>query len=381
MRRDSPSVSPPRMRPSSPGVSPPREKSVSPPRAPPTFSSYSNDDDLTLANLYCEPCDVRLHDRDSMLAHLKGRPHLSQQQRLRDRDVRNLTGGRGISEVFGAETSRNQYSEDFWKTNKGQKALLPDQERFLDEKRLDKKRARFDSRSYDYAQYKPNQDDLYCDICDVWVKSRDVMESHKGGQNHKRRAAQVKRFRCDMCHVEVPCQDTLDKHMMGKDHIKREKQLQEKRKERGEVEADMGGYGFKTGPREMNKLSSTEREELEKLRQSQKFLQAKVKELSEFKAQCIKNHGTEEVKELRDYKKWCQETHIRPREFSRPGLFCKKEEPSDDFEATTSHGHTRRYTPSIKGEYVESKDFKYNARGGLSEYTYSPDKKELKPYR
>ena len=69
----------------------------------------------------------------------------------------------------------------------------------------------------------------------------------------------------------VTCQDTLDNHMRGKDHIKREKQLQEQRWE------DNGGGGYKTGPREMAKLSNNEMEEMVQLRQRVKILQDKVK--------------------------------------------------------------------------------------------------------
>ena len=39
--------------------------------------------------------------------------------------------------------------------------------------------------------------------------------------------------------------------------------------------------------------------------------------------------GAQEVKELREYKKWCQEKHIRPKEIKRMGIFCKKEEGED----------------------------------------------------
>ena len=159
---------------------------MSPPRATPAYSNYSRDDEESLQTLFCRSCKVRLGDKDSMLAHLKGRPHLSQQQRLRDRDVRNITGGRGISEVLGAETSRNHYDDDFWNRNKGPQKLRPDQERFLDDKCFDRTRANFDRRSYDHGQYKLDKDELYCKICDVWCKSRDVMFSHKAGQDHKR---------------------------------------------------------------------------------------------------------------------------------------------------------------------------------------------------
>lgn len=347
---------------------------MSPPRGPPlqvvptlarSHTPFPWEDEETLRTLNCRPCNVYLHDRDSMLAHLKGRPHLSQLQRLQDRDVRSITGGRGLSEVLRPDKNRMQYEDNFWDTTRAPVALQPAQKRFLDEKRLDKIKAKFDSKSYDYGQFKYDEEDLYCEVCDVWTRSRDVMQAHKEGQNHVKRSAKVRRFRCEICLVEVPCQDTLDNHMMGKDHIKREKQLQEKRKKLGEV-VEGDNVGFKTGPQEMAKLSNTEREELADLRKSVKYLRDKVKSLTVDKARCRSEHGTQEVKDLLEYKQWCQETHIRPREFERPGIHCKKEEKVDDLQPSTSsrvnlkQEHTYRQQPPVKREYAEIRNFTDN---------------------
>ena len=62
-----------------------------------------------------------------------------------------------------------------------------------------------------------------------------------------------------------------------------------------------------------------------------------MRELTKFKTECLNEHGTEEVQELSEYKRGGHEPHIRPQEFSRPGLFCKKEEVVvNDFNASTS---------------------------------------------
>lgn len=328
----------------------------------PSSTNFPWEDEDTLRTLHCKPCDVLLHDKDSMLAHLKGRPHLSQQQRLRDKEVRSITGGRGLTEVLRPDKQRLQYEDNFWDRKRAPTTLQPAQERFLDERRLDRITAKFDSKSYDYGQFKYKEEELYCEVCDVWTRSRDQMQAHKEGQNHRKKSAKVQRFRCEICLVEVPCQDTLDNHMMGKDHIKREKQLQEKRKERGEV-VEGDSIGFKTGPREMAKLSNNEREELEELRRSVKYLRNKVKELTQHRTTCKNEHGTQEVKDLRDYKRWCQERHIRPKEFDRPGIFCKKEE--DDYQPSTSSGMGREgcYKRDTCGE--ESSEYIENDRGGL----------------
>lgn len=358
----------------------PEEVGVSPPRGQPQTQhlyrdrspvddkssvTYPWDDEETLRSLFCRACDVTLHDRDSMMAHLKGRPHLSQQQRLRDKEVRNMTGGRGLNDVLKPDKQRLKYEDDFWDRSRAPRTLLPEQERFLDERRLDQVKAKFDRDRYDHGQFKYKEEELYCETCDVWTRSRDQMQAHKEGQNHKKRSAKVQTFKCDICMINVPCQDTLDNHMRGKDHIKREKQLQEERKKRGEV-IPGDSTGYRTGPIEMAKLNNNEREELERLRKNVKYLQGKVKELTEQRSVCKREHGTEEVTELREYKEWCQKTHIRQREFQRPGIFCKKEEPVDGYEPSTSWvksesrggGFKRESHSDISSEYVERLDDK-----------------------
>ena len=116
-----------------------------------------------------------------MLAHLKGAPHLSQQQRLRDKEVdqyhracalpiashssvysgllfvkvRARTGGFGLNDVLRLDNTKMQYSDRctrlskhkispettnssrFWVEQKGkEKKLRPEHERFLDTSRL-----------------------------------------------------------------------------------------------------------------------------------------------------------------------------------------------------------------------------------------------------
>ena len=71
------------------------------------------------------------------------------------------------------------------------------------------------------------------------------------------------------------------------------------------------------------------------MRQVNKILQDKVKQYQIDKEKSIREFGTQEVKELREKVKWCQEVHIRPKEFERKGIFCKKEE-GEDCEPSTS---------------------------------------------
>jgi len=148
-----------------------QEAGVSPPRGAPvaTYSAgrsssrspqaraggldYPWEDQQTLRTLNCKACNVFLHDRDSMVAHLKGAPHLSQQQRLRDKEVRARTGGYGLNEVLKPDSKKMNYDDRFWLEQKGKnRKLKPEQERYLDTDRLNAIPAKFDQRTYDHGQ-------------------------------------------------------------------------------------------------------------------------------------------------------------------------------------------------------------------------------------
>jgi len=314
------------------------------------------EDEETLRSLNCKACAVFLHDRDSMMAHLKGAPHLSQQQRLRDREVRARTGGFGLNDVLRLDASKMQYDDRFWVEQKSkEKKLRPEHERFLDTSRFDNIPAKFDPNNYDHGQFKYKEKENYCEKCDVYTKTRDQMQAHKEGANHKKMSAKVQRFRCDLCLIDVPCRDTLDNHMRGKDHIKRVKQLEEQRREKGEVVDEEGARGYRTGPREMAKLEQTEREELEQLRKTVKTLRAKVQEQNKKLAKCRQEHGTADMVELRKKVEWCKENHMRAVEFNRPGIFAKqevKDEYGGGLMASTSRGVVKPERPREE-EYVE----------------------------
>ena len=61
------------------------ERSQSPVRGVTQWSGLFPEDEETLRSLYCRRCSVRQHDQDSMLAHIRGKPHLAQLKRLQDR--------------------------------------------------------------------------------------------------------------------------------------------------------------------------------------------------------------------------------------------------------------------------------------------------------
>ena len=225
-----------------------------------------------------------------MVGHLRGNKHLMQLRRLMDYEMRNKTG-KSINDNW--VPTYDDYDEDFWNQNKGARKLRPEQERFLDTKRLDHVPAMFNSERYDNGQYKFIKKELHCKVCDVWVRSRDQMQAHEDGANHKR-SAKVQRFRCQLCLIEVHCQDTLNNHMRGKDHIKREKQLAEQRKQRGDYNDEENDSGYKVGPLEMAKLKDDKEEENLRLKLEVQNLSAKLVEYQVKQRKCVREHGNME---------------------------------------------------------------------------------------
>ena len=296
-----------------------------------------------------------------MVGHLNGYQHLMQLRRLKDHEMRNKTG-KSLNDNL--VPTYEDYDEDYWNRNKGARKLRPEQERFLDTKRLDDVPAKFNRERYDNGQYKFNEKELYCEDCDVWVRSRDQMQAHKEGANHKKKSAKVQRFRCQLCLIEVPCQDTLNNHMRGKDHIKREKQLAEQRKQRGDYSADDNYSGYKVGPMEMAKLKDDHEEENNRLRLEVKNLRKKLVEYQDKQRKCVREHGN--MEDYRKYKQYYLDNHVRPEQLARGGLHVKKEEPFDS--ASTSGSSRVKEEPRVKreeervadndnrAEYVEEED-------------------------
>ena len=129
------------------------------------------------------------------------------------------------------------------------------------------------------------------------MRSRDQMQAHKDGANHKKMSSKVAVFECKLCLIKVPCQDTLNNHMRGKDHIKRVKQLEEQRRQRNEV-TDDSEKGYQIGPMEMLKLRDDEMEELKRLRRENEILKKKVAQYKVERETCVREH-VGELEELR----------------------------------------------------------------------------------
>jgi len=187
----SPSYSPPRDRSRTRrGVSPPRRyrsrsrsngragsrfrrsKSPSPlSTKPATGPRFPWEDRETLSSLHCQDCNVGLHDKDSMLAHLRGRPHLMQKQRLHESRVRQATGlALGLTEALVPDKEKLQYDDKFWDRQRGGVRLRPEQEKFLDTTRYDRMEAKFKKDRYDGGQFRFSEEELHCKDCNVWTR-------------------------------------------------------------------------------------------------------------------------------------------------------------------------------------------------------------------
>ncbi len=143
---------------------------------------------LSLRRLRCELCNVGADSADAMLRHLNGGPHLKEQQGYRE-DVcrRNAEAGGGGGRIGGrssSSSSRGATEEDDlmpdmsdrqreWglRYTRGAKGTKRDVEtvRALKEEVDSKARARA---AMDLGQYRYNQRDFYCEVCDVHVGTR-----------------------------------------------------------------------------------------------------------------------------------------------------------------------------------------------------------------
>ena len=56
----------------------------------------------------------------------------------------------------------------------------------------------------------------YCEPCDTYTNTYDVMQAHLSGKSHKKKTKQINRFACDLCLIEVSSQETLQTHYQGK---------------------------------------------------------------------------------------------------------------------------------------------------------------------
>ena len=222
--------------------------------------------------------------------------------------IRRKTGGWGLNDVLVPKC--DNFDPNFWVQDKGPQKLRPAQERFLDTERFDAVPANFDSSKYDYGEYKSNEAELFCEPCNVQVRYRHQMQVHKEGANHKKKFAKVQRFYCPLCLVQASSQETLDNHMRGKEHIKRVMERDERRRLQGRGGDDLDGdnSGYRTGPREMARLSIDDFEELEKLRMENTILKRKLEEY---------------IDELKRQKQICHEKHIDKTDIGNIGLHVK----------------------------------------------------------
>ena len=100
-----------------------------------------------------------------MLAHLRGRPHLMQKQRLHESRVRQATGlALGLTEALVPDKEKLQYDDKFWDRQRGGVRLRPEQEKFLDTTRYDRMEAKFKKDRYDGGQFRFSEEELHCKV-------------------------------------------------------------------------------------------------------------------------------------------------------------------------------------------------------------------------
>jgi len=204
---------------------------------------------------YCEYCKVKLGDPESMRNHIRGMKHIQEKKT------------QGIY-VPGMEI-KVENDRNFWIKQDNKLKSQQANRNSLDND-YSKKKSNFKGRRYDMGQFRES---MYCDICGVTVHSRDTMENHIQGAEHKRRAKVPEKFECKLCLIVVPCQNTLNSHLQGKDHIKRMNE-EKLRKERGENTV----------------LSSDDIEELKQVKLQVKNLQKIFDKLLEKQKKCKTEH-------------------------------------------------------------------------------------------
>jgi len=239
---------------------------------------YSPEDIRAIENLHCRICDVRLHDEGSMKAHIDGRPHLAMKNKIAANQIRNDSG---LSLLDTVKPDPAFYDSDskFWIKEEQKSRMLGTKDMKKEAERLDEMKPKFNKTKYDHAQFSgSDRKDLYCEICGVTVVTRDVMESHRAGKEHIRKASKIERFSCRICLINVPCQDTLNNHMRGKDHIKRVQDLEQEKQ-------------YRRRPEEEGEDTGDTRIQLKQLEDANNTLKRTVKELMHETQECRRNHA------------------------------------------------------------------------------------------
>jgi len=261
----------------------------------------------------CYDCNVWLQDEDALRNHKLGKPHLKQQQRIKEDYARRADPNYGSTTRTGMSyyESPSQFAERCDEFNRGnakreQKDSDSDDEnrysqnsyggygnrrsrsplaRHTEEPREDRNA---NAGTSIYAQYRPKLDPnikkvngkWYCEPCDTYCSQLDVMQAHLSGKNHKKKTKEITRFTCDLCLIEVSSAETLQTHYQGMSHIKRAKVQEEAKKE-----IEYPTY-YQNEEEEFADLQAR----CQKLERQNANLQKEVEGLHKFKIYCINNH-------------------------------------------------------------------------------------------
>ena len=63
--------------------------------------------------------------------------------------------------------------------------------------------------------------EFVCTACSAQCPTRSTLESHFGGERHRKRASKHRVYRCDLCVVVAGSEDALNQHLHGQAHEQR----------------------------------------------------------------------------------------------------------------------------------------------------------------
>lgn len=179
-----------------------------------------------VADTWCDYCKISLTSTAMAKSHYSGQQHRKRVESGREKIVvkEDPTGNFGIGEKF-RRFSKNNVKED------GDEVVMKALRKNAMEDDLgwqitekEKLAAKLNENT-SMGSTLVKKGVLSCNICDVTVQSKDVLDAHLMGKQHKKKLAQSKnpgaKFRCDLCNIETSDQTGLDMHLQGSKHKKK----------------------------------------------------------------------------------------------------------------------------------------------------------------
>ncbi len=149
-----------------------------------------------LRRLVCDLCHVVADSEENMLKHLNGGPHLKELSGYRE-DLCRRNAETGLPRKLNCDESgavlpnlgarQEEWRLRYTPGGKCTKRDVQTIEAIKERERKDWEYSRDRDRDGgDLGQYRYRHKDFYCDICDVYVGTRNMMLSHMSGKEHMR---------------------------------------------------------------------------------------------------------------------------------------------------------------------------------------------------